>query len=196
VSDRNTLWLYCSNSDCALMLPLLRATLLQSGISIFHPSLHGVSVLSESGEQHVLSLDAVYRRLIHEGELNLQWWLNEGEDVYCRIRLGEGAAVFLLAFEGIEDADERRVIKALSAFAMELGMTGHLIGFAFDQLGEFGDVDWDSFFLGSSELAEVPAVLCVRADLMPRITAAPTGVEIVDGRYRWYGAAGGEPPSP
>jgi len=161
MSDRWSMLAFrCDSPDYALSL--LSESLPSAGLCLEFPGTRIVKILNEIGEQQDGTRNDLVRLLQARHALTFQWWWNESEDVCCGIRLASGAAFVEFFLDGLDDAQEERLLSCIRGVYDSLAEQQIALGFVVDDQGDSQLYDWYGILAGqhlvSGELPDIAVV--------------------------------------
>ena len=138
----------------------LESVMSRFGASLVCPGTKDVVTLTQEGEQrHCDRAEFVGQVRSHEST-SFQWWINDGEDVYCRLRWGGANCVVEFGLDGLDASQIRQFIECIIGYAKRVADSGAFLGLLVEFEMDTGGFDWDAYFLKGGFLStSFPAIL-------------------------------------
>ncbi|MCL5058254.1 MAG: hypothetical protein M1130_09765 [Actinobacteria bacterium] len=131
----------------------------QKGIKLEYPINNLVQIWNEEGEYQRLSRVNFLEKLVSNNKISFQWWWNEEDDLYCRIRSVDGYTSFELGLDGV---NRNQILNVVKLFFSILGdrLKEDVIGFVIDRNAYTEEYDWDTFFINDKlSVLDLPIIL-------------------------------------
>jgi hypothetical protein len=133
-SDR-ALYLYLRVAQSEFAFDEIIEHLRSHGICLEFPGSENVKVLSSEGDQFEKPRQWLLQAIRSTPSINFQWWVNDREDVYCRIRFDRPRTIVEFALDGMTNEQEVEFLKCAFGLLNVYLFQGILIGCVIDQLG-------------------------------------------------------------
>jgi hypothetical protein len=138
----------------------LESVMSRFGASLFFPGTKDVVTLTQDGEQQRCDRVEFVRQVRSHESTSFQWWINDGEDVYCRLRWVGISCVVEFGLDGMDALQIRRFIECIISYANEVADSRGFLGLVAEFGIDAGGYDWDTYFLkGGFLTASFPAIL-------------------------------------
>jgi hypothetical protein len=134
MADR-TASLYLRISQERFEFSIMADDLRRYGIGLEYPGTAAVKVLSEQGDQLDQDRAWLISMLRVVRTISFQWWKNDSEDIYCRIRFFPGMSTIEFGLDGVDENDESLLLDALFGLAKNYVARGSLVGLVVDHKG-------------------------------------------------------------
>jgi hypothetical protein len=130
------------------------------GASLVFPGTQDVVTLTQDGEKKRCDRAEFVGQVRSHESTSFQWWINDGEDVYCRLRWGGTDCVVEFGLDGLDASQIRRFIECIISYAKEVADSGGFLGLLVEFEMDAGGFDWDAYFLkGGFLTTSFPAIL-------------------------------------
>ena len=138
----------------------LESVMSRFGASLVFPGTKDVVTLTQEGEQRRCDRAEFVGQVRSHESTSFQWWINDGEDVYCRLRWGGTNCVVEFGLDGLDASQMRRFIECIISYAKEVADSGCFLGLLVEFEMDAGGFDWDAYFLKGGFLIKFfPAIL-------------------------------------
>jgi hypothetical protein len=123
-----TAYLYVQISQPDFQLSSLINVFESHGFSLEFPRTTVVKTLTQLGDQVNSDRHSLLSQLRTGRSVSFQWWRNEREDLYCRIRFLKATTAIEFGLDGLDLGDESSFLQVLFDLATQYLKTGVLLG--------------------------------------------------------------------
>ena len=106
----------------------LESVMSRFGASLYFPGTKDVIALTDEGEQRRYDRATFAGKARLQESTSFQWWINECEDIYCRLRWVKSNCVVEFGLDGIDELQVRQFVVPSSIMRRKSQMEGVFLG--------------------------------------------------------------------